>query len=363
MDNDIVADLLSDPLSDTLNAEKNEIKSDVEALKNRIGLWNKNCRDLLIPLTSIEFECDEEEMKIVLDEDYYDKPLFFKVDPTNPKDPKVLHAHKQFCKMIGVPYSFFAANRPSLKNNIVRTWQSSLEADKANCVARIRESDDHAIIRALLPDTSVPFTNEELLDIIKESVRIPLTLEFSHGDERDDLSLHARFLSNQIFQIKGEDVCLGFSLLSSELGSSPLIVEVILHHIQSKSSVVATYGNGPFFKSKYEGIQKNDLKEMFPLMIERIENEAAEFVTRIASEDSRSVFPKEDCYEVSTMKKVPKKFVKALYQEVAEHEDDMRTPWDFARHMALIAKDFDPEKRIDVERIAGKYLNLVFTRN
>ena len=40
----------------------------------------------------------------------------------------------------------------------------------------------------------------------------------------------------------------------------------------------------------------------------------------------------------------------------------MMATWDFARHMSLIAKDFDAKNRLAVERAAGQYLNLAFSK-
>jgi hypothetical protein len=53
---------------------------------------------------------------------------------------------------------------------------------------------------------------------------------------------------------------------------------------------------------------------------------------------------------------------KAVYHQVTECQADIHTPWDIARHVGLVAKDFDSIKRIDIERGIGKYLQLVFAK-
>ena len=118
-----------------------EIPKDISDLCGRLKMWHENCRDLLVDLRTVNYEISEDDTYIEFkDESYYGQRLYFKVDLQNPKDVKVIHATKQLCKIIGIPYAFFAANRPSLKKNIIRTWQAGLADDtkKAQNVFKIR---------------------------------------------------------------------------------------------------------------------------------------------------------------------------------------------------------------------------------
>ena len=44
-----------------------------------------------------------------------------------------------------------------------------------------------------------------------------------------------------------------------------------------------------------------------------------------------------------------------MYHQITECQADIHTPWDIARHVGLVAKDFDSIKRLDIERDIGKY--------
>jgi len=59
---------------------------------------------------------------------------------------------------------------------------------------------------------------------------------------------------------------------------------------------------------------------------------------------------------------MPGKFKKTIFQEAYKTEDDMKNTLDFARHMSLMAKDYDIHKRVEIERATGVYLNLVFSK-
>ena len=339
---------------------------DIDILRRRLEGWTRNCRDLLLDLRVMDFSADDEDMSLTAQEvAYYNRPLYFKADPQNPRDPKIILAQKQFCKFFGVPHSFFMKNRPTLKMNIVQTWQAGLNAeeDKAQCIARIRESEDHSIIRALIPADTTPLPNHELIEIIQNNVGDRFDIEFATGDERDDLILHARFLLKDEFTIGDRPVCLGFSLIASELGASPLVVEVLLHDKTSHTSYICTYGADSFFTSKYEGIQQSEVKELFPKLLSRVHDELEEIIVRVVSRAGETIDPRAECVVFNRIKGLNSKFKKAIFHEVSECEDDISNPWDFARHACLIAKDFDTKKRLGIERAAGKYLNLVFGKN
>jgi hypothetical protein len=343
-----------------------KIEPDEEAVKlaARLEGWNKSCRDLFLDLRMITFKVTDEDMFIEFkDKNFYEKPIYFKMDPDDNKSDKVTLARKQFSKLIGIPYNFFMNNRPALKMDVFNTWQASLGAEesKGRCLSRIRESNDCCIIRALVPDTYSPIQNHEIIKLVNETITVPFKLEMVTGDERDDLIMHARFIFGDTFEILGQKVCLGFAVTASEFGASPLIVDSFLYHSESKTAYFATYGKEPYFKSKYEGIQPKQFKELLPTMITRMQEEAGEYKTRI--EDlSGKVTPLDECIKLRNWKGLPGKFKKGIFQEAYKNEADMSNTFFFARHMALLAKDFDIKKRIEIERATGRYLNLVFSK-
>lgn len=339
-------------------------KKEAEDLKSTLSVWNKNCRNLFIDLRAVDFKATDDDMFLTFKEKaFYDKPLYFKNDPDDAKNPKLLHSQKQFCKFLGVPHTFFKNNRPSLRENIVRTWQSGLNAEekpkKYQCVARIRESDDHAIIRAMVPVDYTMLDNSEIMDLIAGSVQVPYKLNLSSGATKDDLIFHARFLFDESFKVNGENVCLGFAVTSSELGACSLDVDVLLHNMESDTTIITTYGGDPFFSCKYTGIRNEEIKELFPALIDRMRDERADIQGRL-EEKLHLIHPEVECASIKSIKGFSTQFKKSLYHEVSEAASDMTTPWDFARHMGLIAKDHDIVMRTKIERSIGTYLNLVF---
>lgn len=371
-----ISDLIGDDDSiqeeavESLSVEKksDKIGSDQETPKDiikRLERWNKSCRDILIDLRSVNFYANDEDMYLTFkDKSVYSKPIYFKKNPENPKDPSIQHPEKQFCKVLGVPHKYFMDSRPTMKTNMFRLHQASFgkdDGEKAQYMARIRESQDYSVLRALLPMNHSLIQNNELMGIVSKSVD-PDYIDFVHGDERDELVFHARCILKKDYEFYGNDVRAGFSVVASELGAGPLMLEVLVYDPVSKTSYVASYGGDSFFKSDYKGIQPSDIKDLFALMLNRISDEFSELMEQI-NKSKKQVVPEEEAYMVSSWKKLPPKFKKALFHEACECADDMSTNWDFARHMSLIAKDFESKKRLIIEKAAGRYLNLVFPKN
>lgn len=357
-----------DPQSEDISEQEVEEGEDIESLARRLRGWHENCRDLFVDLKNLRYFCDAEDEYIEFeDKRVYENKIFFKMDPDNPKNPKVQLARKQFCKILGIPHSFFTANRPSLKMNIVRTWQAGLggEDEKAQVIAKIRESRDCSILRAFTPVAKSIPPLHEIVEIIMKKSETPLILESVRGDEKDDLIFHAQFLLPEILVISDRKMRLGFSLIASELDASPLIFDGLVHDVESKTSAVFSYGGDPFFKSSNEGIQATELKEMLPKMIQRIQQDRDAVVESIKARQEAlgDMIPERDCATLGRMKGFTSKIRRAVYHEVQECEADISSPLDMARHVGLVAKDLDSLKRILVERGIGKYLNLVFSKS
>jgi hypothetical protein len=198
-------------------------------------------------------------------------------------------------------------------------------------------------------------------------LEIPVTMEFVYGDDKDEPILHARFLFEKEYTLFGTSVCLGFSMLASELDASPLVIDILLHDKVHATSYIASYGGDSFFKSKYEGIQAKQLRDVFPKILNRIDSETPAMLycveRRVQASWDDGVFCAEaECMNLMRTKGFSGAIKKAVYHQITECQADIRTPWDIARHVGLVAKDFDSIKRIDIERGIGKYLQLVFAK-
>lgn len=340
---------------------------DLSDIIKRLETWNTNCRNLLVDLRTVVYEANSDDTFITFeDKSYYKSPLYFKVDQQNPKDPKIIHATKQLCKIIGIPYNFFSACRPSLKMNIMRTWQSGLSDDdkKSQTIFKIRESTDCSLIRAITPIKKSIIPLHEILNIIKRTLDIPFYVESVYGDQRDDLIFNARFILDKEYDFNGP-VSLGFSITTSELDASSLILDVLIYNKLNKTSCISLYNGESFFESDFVNLQPSEIKEVIPLMLNRLEGEIPEIIEKMDGKQKSvgsDFAPDLDALDICKYKGLNSKIRKAIYHEVSECLEEIQTPWDLATHVGLVAKDFESSKRIKIERAAGSYMNLHFSK-
>jgi hypothetical protein len=334
----------------------NELQALIERLKGN----NKGCEDKCIDLQTLKFEAKESEMRL------YDQSTtyWFKSDPKNPNDPKVIHGARQFTKLAGVPYSFFAKNPEHMKNQIISCWLPTLKPEKAQVLAKLRKAEDGYVIRAVLPVEFTNISNVDALSALTDAIGNDFTMEFAIGDERDDLILHVRLISNETFDACGEKCSTGFSIVVSELGASPISIETMLYRVSSKASIIASYGTEGYFTSNYEGIQSNDLKDLFPKLINNLKNQLPELKEKIQDAKDK-VTKKEDIKELFKILRLRKglsdKFHTLLFQEI-ENDSSVSNRWDFVNKMVILAKDFDVVSRLKIEKSAGEIIGLGFEK-
>jgi hypothetical protein len=334
-----------------------EISTLVERLEGYAG----GCEDKCLDFQALKFEAKEGEMRLYNDFRSY----FFKSDPKNPKDPRIIHAAKQFCKMQGVPYSFFAKNPEYMKNTMVSCWLPTLKDEKAAVLGKLRKTQgsEDCIIRALLPVEFTNLSNAEVVKIVAEAIGDDFRLEFVIGDDRDDLILHLRLVSKEKFEVGGEQCSTGFSLICSELGAAPISVETMLFREASKAAMIASYSGESFFETNYEGIQPTTIRELFPRLVSHLKNQLTELQNKV--EAARDLMQqKDDINELMRGLRLRKglndKFHTLLMQEIESTEVASR--WDFVNRMAILAKDFDVMTRVRIEKAAGDLIGLIFEK-
>jgi hypothetical protein len=341
-----------------------DVKTELPELISRLKSLEQGCEDQCLDLKMLKFDIHENEMKLFNEFHSY----YFKNDPKNPRDPRVIHAIKQFCGLMGVPYSFFAKNPEYMRRDMVSCWLPSLRSEKSSVLAKLRSMSLEKggyIIRAILPVEYTNLTNSQVMDAMSREVLDDYRIDFVIGDERDELVLHIRLIAKEEFEVCGEKCSVGFSVVCSELGASALTVDTLLYRGQSKGSLLASYGGESFFSFEYSKIQKKDLQSLFPPLMIHLREKLTDIKQRIqqAKEQTQK---KENTHDLLRSLKLIKglndKFHTMLFQEL-EKDDTVKTRWDFVNKMAIIAKDFDVTKRLKIERTAGNLLDLNFPKN
>jgi len=338
--------------------------SDIKELIDRLKDLEKGCVDNFIDLKILKFDIQENEMKLFNQFHSY----HFKNNPKNPRDPKVIHSIKQFTKLMGVPYSFFAKNPEYMRKDMVSCWLPSLQTEQSSVLGKLRSIKDNPndfVIRAILPVGYTNITNSQVMEAVAIEILDDYKIDFFMGDEKDDLVLHVRFISKEEFDVCGEKCSVGFSVVCSELGDSPLTVDTLIYRSASKASFLAAYGGESFFSFDYDKIQRKDLQNLFPPLIVHLREKLSDIKQKIqvAKELTQKKENTQDLLRSLRMiKGLNDKFHTMMFQEL-EKDETVKTRWDFVNKMSIVAKDFDVKRRLKIEKTAGTLLGLVFPKS
>ena len=334
----------------------------IQPLIEKLKSFEIGCEDKFLDFKALKFDTVENEMKLYNDfREYY-----FKSDPKNPKSPKVTHGLTQFCRFMGVPYSFFAKNPEYMRKSMVDCWLPTLKAENSSVLGKLRRKDQKLFVRALLPVEHTNITNSQIMEALSREALDDFQIAFAIGDDEDDLILHVRFIGKEEFEVCGEKCSIGFSVICSELGAVPFSVDTLLYRKGTvNTAFVASYNNESFFLFDYSKIQKTDLQSMFPPLMVHLKDKLGEIKQKI-QEAKETLQKRENIFDMLNRLKLSKglndKFHTLLFQEV-DKNDTIRTTWDFASKVALVATNFPVEKRLKIEKEAGRLLKLEFEKS
>jgi len=335
----------------------------IKELSHKLTEHSDGCEERCVDLRTVKYEAKDGEISLVGDSGTY----YFKNDPNNPKDPEVTHAAKQFCKLIGVPFSFYFKNPELIRKQLVDCWLPTLGAEKSLVLMKMRRTGPQStgwIIRAVLPAEFTNISNVEVLERISSAIGDDFEIDFVIGDNRDALLLHVQFVAKSCFDAFGEPYSLGFSVTCSELGARPLTVETLLCRKSTKSNLLASYGGEPYFSCSYDMIQPKDLATLFPQLIARMTEQLPQIRERIQATKEWKFTPGHDSEHFLTSlrftKSLSEKFHVRLSQEVQGLPP--KDLWELAGKVAVIGKDFDIERRMKIEKAAGTLVGLTFAK-
>ena len=338
------------------------ISDDLTELIRRLSVSAENCTDIVTDLRTTKFQSTDDEMFLV--DSSIGEPMHFKFDKNNPLDATATQAHRQFCKIIGVPFKFFTENRPAIRNQIVGSWISSLapaEGEETLRIIKVREGGLVKVIRALLPVSYSTISNSEVVQLLTEHKddALQIGVDWCSGDSRDDLLFHARIIYGDVL---ATDYRAGVSVVTSELGASDLIIDSFLYHEPSKTYMFTNYGREPFAKLHYGKVQPTEIKEVLSTVATRVLEDAPRYIDTLNQYEASYPGVERACALLTSKPGMPSKFKRPMYLEAESAHDDMGTLLDFTRHAGLVANEMDQASRIKVERALGAFAGLTFEK-
>lgn len=260
---------------------------------------------------------------------------------------------------IGVPASYLQKcidnGRCDLAADNVNSWVEDYDKDLF-----IREYDGH--VRGILSSKYAACDTPDILRVLKDTV--DLNNYKVKGSFLNEERLHLRLVGKEMLPIDGEDLFPGLFIDSSDVGKSVLTVQFGIYKQVCTNGLVVSQGGGTLFEQKHIGIKledfHNDLFNSLKLvdslcehsmqLIESCRKKSGKYkVSRMSEEDFDAFIA-----QIQGQTKLSRESSGKVIDLMREKYGDSK--WGLINSITEVAQDFTLERRLELEKIAGRML-------
>lgn len=260
---------------------------------------------------------------------------------------------------IGVPASYLQKcidnGRCDLAADNVNSWVEDYDKDLF-----IREYDGH--VRGILSSRYAACDTPDILKVLKDTV--DLNNYKVKGSFLNEERLHLRLVGKEMLPIDGEDLFPGLFIDSSDVGKSVLTVQFGIYKQVCTNGLVVSQGGGTLFEQKHIGIKledfHNDLFNSLKLvdslcehsmqLIESCRKKSGKYkVSRMSEEDFDAFIA-----QIQGQTKLSRESSGKVIDLMREKYGDSK--WGLINSITEVAQDFTLERRLELEKIAGRML-------
>jgi len=164
--------------------------------------------------------------------------------------------------------------------------------------------------------------------------------------------------------VKGDEVNLGIDIVSSELGATPMTVNLLLYRQVCKNGAIAVYEEKPYFYFDYSSAFIVDVKDLLTISGMRIQADRDYFFSR-AIESSKTPITIEQGKALITEMVKANTINKGVAIRAINELDrtGASTAWEMVNALTAAARGFRDPLRLKYESSAGALLGLRFARN
>jgi len=265
------------------------------------------------------------------------------------------HALGQLCNRVGVPTSFVKKcienEEYGLVHENVNTWLDRFGRDLF-----IREHDNR--IRGILSTRYSVLDTPDVLDVLFGS-DLPLNDFKVKGYFQSPERFHLRLIEDRPL-LKKDDLFPGVQIDSSDVGRSTLRVQFLIFKLVCTNGMVAATNDGIFFQQKHVGITKDEFREGLSTALERYDEVREKVIPVIKAAKNEAILDETDTEEdllrtIQTYTKFGEEQAKELLNVMEDRGYDS-TKWGLANTLTDWAQKYTLERRLDMERLAGRLI-------
>jgi hypothetical protein len=225
------------------------------------------------------------------------------------------------------------------------------------------EKKNNKEVRAVLSEEYSTFDNRDLIEVIEEPIR-NLNYEIDSYTNEEGIFMTRLVMDNMSENIstkKLDDVLkVGLLIMNSEIGRSGIRIFPMAYRVVCSNGLVAweNMGDNNRFYKKHRWIDKEDTRKWAEVAISEAVKEAEFSINKM----KEAKFMELESPQEYIDKRLPRlnKSIKEKIKETWEAEWSMtkesNSMYSVINSMTSVARDYNPEQRLEIEKEAGKLI-------
>ena len=270
------------------------------------------------------------------------------------------YALSQFFSRFGIPnvYAKYCMDNDAydlLQSNL----QHWIDHFGGEYMFRMFDMGDTSVIRAVLTQKYKVFDTIDIMEVCRSN--IPLNRNYSvRGYVMNPERLHIRLVSDEPMNVEGEDLFMGVTIDSSDVGRSSLRMSLIVYKQVCTNGLILPLSISPTYRQIHFGAGADRFEESIVACLSSMVS-VKEITENIIVKSGRKELPFVMEDEISVEKfRIGHKLSKTAMEETLKmlQSEVYGTPnvWSLINSLTEVAQKFTLETRIDIEREAGKLL-------
>lgn len=267
----------------------------------------------------------------------------------------------QLCAKLGVPNKYiqncFSTGRGVLAADNINSWISDYGK---NMFIRTYNSS----IRGVLTSRYSVLDTPDIVDVMADTFN---SGKYSiKGYVMNPERFHARIVLNQRIMVGGEELYVGVTVDSSDVGRSVLVVQFFIYRKVCKNGMCVSVGDASLFRQVHVGISSNEFRQGISTALQRVPSITGIIITTIQKAMGDKSFDFRNLNDEGQKKfdLMLKNTVSLLDYDIEGVRKLMNEQYGFSRWGLInavteLAQNKSLERRLELERNAGKILMAV----
>lgn len=328
-------------------------KTSFQTLVERAAEINAQCYDYTAPWLNMDYDAESNKALLKFMSDKPEEKMKIRKSFLTP------YSLGQLCTKVGVPASYVnkclaTEGYQDLAGINVNKW---LERYKSPLFVRTYND----CVRGILSTRYQTFDTDVILS---ECLKVDGSTDYKiKGFYLDEERFHVRAILPKRLKVDGEDLFPGFSINSSDVGRSALVVTFFIFKQVCTNGLCVAKGNGTLFSQKHIGVKPNNFREALVAAFKEIPELTANVEKLITTSRDTGLIKgsrTEDEYIKEIVKQVTTN-VAMSETEALKVVDVMREKysennWGLINAITEVAQEHTLERRLEIERLAGNML-------